>query len=156
MHTLKINNQNIELGISIDIKTLAKHKFNKSGFIFRLVHKSEPNQIIWWSKNCDISCFDNKFRLYPMLDKKYGHQSMFGTSGYLFFKNNYLEKVTFQLIGNELASNLMIENFSKSAIELYGQPENRDSVMIWYNKEQSIIAEKKLNSANAYFHWIIK
>lgn len=156
MNILKINDKNIELGMSIDKKTLVKHKFRRPGFIFRLMHKSEPNQIIWWSKNCDISCFDEKFKLFPMLDKKYGRKSMFGTSGYLFFRNNYLEKVTFQLIGNELASNLMIEKFSKSAIELFGQPENRDSFMIWYNAEQIIIAEKKSNSANAYFHWIIK
>lgn len=156
MNTLKINGLNIEIGKIADKEKLLEHKIKRLGLISRLIIKKEPGQIIWWSKNCGISCFEDKFKLYPNLNTSLGSNMMFGTSAYLFYKENALKKVTFQLIGNALVANMMFENFYKSATEIFGEPRNEGTKITWNENQNKIIAEKRLNSPHVYFHWILK
>lgn len=156
MNMLKINGLNIEIGKTVDKEKLFEHKIKRPSLISRLIIKKEPGQIIWWSKNCNISCFEDNFILYPNLDTSSGSDMMFGTSAYLFYKENVLEKVTFQMIGNALAANIIFEKFNESATETYGEPRNEGLKIIWEKNQNKIIAEKGLNSPHVYFHWILK
>ena len=153
---LKINGLDIDLGMKIEKKKLKMHKIKKPGLLSRLIIKKEPGQTIWWSKNCDICCFRDKFTLFPNLDTSSGADMMYGTSAYLYFKENFLEKVTFQLVGNDFAANWIIDKFNKSATEAIGEPRNEGNKSIWNDGHGNVIAEKVLGSQHAHFHWITK
>jgi len=156
MNILKINGLNIEIGGKTDKKKLLEHKIKRLGLISRLIIKKESGQIIWWSKNCGISCFEGNFNLYPNLDTSLGTNMMFGTSAYLFYKENVLEKVTFQLIGNAFAANMIFKKFYETSTETLGEPRNEGTRITWNENQNKIIAEKGLNSPHVYFHWILK
>ena len=150
---LKINDININLGMTLDKKTLKSHKIKKLGF-GGLFIKKEPGQTIYWSKNCDIYCFADKFVLFPNLDTSSGTDMMYGTSAYMYFKNDNLEKVTFQLVGNAFAANWIIDKFAEAANQTFGEPRTEANKNIWIDEQGYIIAEKLAGSQHAHFHWI--
>lgn len=155
---LKINQLDILLGMKLDTTKLKTHKIKKLGLSTELFFgfKKEPGQTIFWAKNCDIQCFGDKFTLFPNLDASDGPDMMYGTSAYLTYKDNLLNKVTFQLIENEFAANWIVNKFYKSATEIFGQPTTNDGWTIWSNTDCDVIIEKPILSKHAYFHWISK
>jgi len=118
----------------------------------KLLIKREHGQIVWWSKNCYINCFEDDFHLFPNLDTSSGVSMMYGTSSYLFFKGNIVKKVTFQLVGNDVAAKWIIEKFKDSATKVFGTPKNEGDRSIWEDNQNYIIAEMILNSPHAHFH----
>jgi len=155
MKTLKINELSIEIGKTQEILELKKHKFKKPGLLSTLMIKKEPGQTVWWSKNCEISCFDG-FSLFPNLDTSSGANMMYGTSAYLFFEGNLIKKVTFQLVGNTIAAKWTIEKFIESATKVFGTQKNEGNKIIWEDNQYYIIAEIISNSPHAHFYWISK
>jgi hypothetical protein len=153
---LNINGLAIDLGIPLDSTKLKKHKINKPRLLSGLLIKKESGQTIYWSKNCYIYCFSNKFTLFPNLDTSSGTKLMYGTSAYLYFTDNRLDKVTFQFIGNEFAADWIINKFRESATETLGEPSNEGGNSIWSDSVSYLITEKILGSSHAHFHWIRK
>jgi len=155
MRNLKINELRFEIEKTIEIPELKKHKFKKPGLLSKLMIKKESGQTVWWSKNCEIFCFDD-FNLFPNLDTSSGANMMYGTSSYLFFEENLIKKVTFQLVGNAIAAKWITEKFTESASNLFGEPQAESNRLLWEDNQQYIVAENILNSLHAHFHWILK
>ena len=151
---LTINGLVIDLSMSLDPNKLKSHGIKKLGLLGRLTIKKEPEQTVYWSKNCDICCLDDKFILTPILDIKSGHDIMYGTSAYLYFKNDSLAKVTFQLVGNAIAANWITDEFQKHVTEEFGDPQNIGEKIIWNDGQNHIVAEKLSDSQQAYFHYL--
>jgi len=148
---LRINGLEIHLGMILDTTVLIAHKIKKPG-LFRGI-KKQSGQTIFWSKNCDIQCFADKFALFPNLDTSSGADTMYGTSAYLYFTDNSLVNVTFQLIGNDFAANWIVNKFQEPANETFGQPITNGDKIVWSNVDSDVIIEKLTRSKHAHFHW---
>ncbi len=153
---LRINDLDINLKMSLDRNELKLHKIKKPGLLGSLFIKKESGETIYWTKNCNISCFDDSFTLLPNLDTKSESNMMYGTSAYLFYKNNVLIKVTFQLVGNELAANWIFGEFQKSCSDNLGNPIKSNNTITWSDGQNIVIAEKNIETPHAHFHWLIK
>ena len=155
MNNLIINELTIEVGKTQEISELKKHKFKKPGLLSKLMIKKDTGQTVWWSKNCEINCFDD-FSLFPNLDTSSGASMMYGTSAYLFFEGSLIKKVTFQLVGNALAAKWITEKFKESATKIFGTPQDEGDRINWEDNQYYIVAENILNSPHAHFHWLSK
>ena len=82
-------------------------------------------------------CFADKFSLFPNLDTSSGADMMYGTSAYMYFRDNSLDRVTFQLGGNQLAANWIIDKFREPATQTFGEPTNDENKTIWNEKTTS-------------------
>ncbi|NHZ85847.1 MAG: hypothetical protein GWP19_08195 [Planctomycetia bacterium] len=102
---IRINDYPIALDQELNETELKKHNFKKVGFFARLLIKPRKNEIVWWSKNCGLKYLNNDFQnsIYPILDIKAGSGIIYGTSAYLWHKDNKLIKLTFQIIHNKIA-----------------------------------------------------
>lgn len=121
---LRINDYSIALTQKLNEAELKKHNFKKPGFFDRLLIKPDKDEIVWWSKNCGLKYLNNDFgnSIYPILDIKAGAEIMFGTSAYLWFKENKLIKLTFQIIKNKIAAEISLKKFEEKLIEFVGNP----------------------------------
>ena len=153
---LNINKIDIKLGMTLDTNNLKSHNFKRLGLLNSFLIKKNPGEKIYWAKNCDIFCFDNEFLLYPRLNTNIGADKMYGTSAYLYFRNNQLNKTTFQLIGNDFAANLIIDKFKDLAGKKLVKANKETGNLLWNNLNDKFIAEKLPNSQHAHFHWIKK
>lgn len=123
---LKVNEYDIRLGMSMDIEELKNYNFKHRKGIFKIRKGHFYSSSKWWSKNCEINCFEGNFFLYPALGKNFESQWMCGTSAYLYFRNEILIEATFQLIGNKSLSNSLGAEFDKFATETFGEPIQKD------------------------------
>ena len=83
-----------------------------------------------------------------------------GTSIYLHFIDNKLNKVSFQTIGNRIMSKKVILEFEKRIVSIYGKPEfknhNRSQICTWTDKNSKAISELNESLQNSYIHWMIE
>ena len=112
---LRINDYPIVLDQELNEVELKRHDFKKVGFFDRLLIKPEKDEIVRWAKNCGLRYLDDDFQnsIYPILDIKAGAEIMFGTSAYLWFKENKLKKLTFQIIQNKIAAEISLKKFEE-------------------------------------------
>lgn len=155
MNNLVINNLNIEIGSVIVEKDLIKHNFKKPGFFIRYFLKKRKiyTKEVWWAKNCNLLCFNNEFGISNGLNSDLGIKYMYGTSGYLFFRDSKLFKVLFQIVENNYVANFYFNKISEKASNLYGQPNRIDNVDIWENGENMFQIEFTSNSKHVAFYW---
>ncbi len=71
----KVNDYPILLNEELKESSLNQHKIIKVNFFHRFMIKPAKDEIIYWSKNCDLSYFDKDYRnsIVPILHTK--HQS---------------------------------------------------------------------------------
>lgn len=141
---LRINDYPISLDQELNEEKLKSHNFRKAGFFDRLLVKPAKDEIVWWAKNCGLKYLNDDFEntIYPILDIKAGSEVMFGTSGYLWFKENKLIKLTFQIIQNKMAAGISLKKLEEKLIEFVGNPTSSEQpVIVWEVENQKIILE---------------
>ena len=106
--------------------------------------KPAKDEIVWWAKNCGLKYLNDDFEntIYPILDIKTGAEVMFGTSGYLWFTENHLIKLTFQIIQNKIAAEISLKKLEEKIIEFIGNPTLTERpFIIWETDNQKFIIE---------------
>lgn len=141
---LKINGYSIVLDQELNEASLKKHAFKKIGFFDKLLIKPAKDQIVWWAKNCGMKYINEDFgnTIYPILDVKAGAEIMFGTSAYLWFKENKLIRFTFQIIQNKMAAEISLKKLEEKLIEFIGNPTSSERPFVtWETENQKFIIE---------------
>ena len=141
---LRINDYPIFLNQELNEENLKKHDFKKAGFFDRLIIKPTKDDIVLWAKNCGLKYIDDDFQnsIYPILNINSGAEIMFGTSAYLWFKENKLIKMTFQIIENKLAAEVALEELQGKIIKFVGNPSSSEWPFIkWESENYKFIIE---------------
>ena len=141
---LRVNDYPLALTQKLNEAELKKYDFKKPSFFDRLLIKPGKDEIVWWAKNCGLKYLNDDFgnSIYPILDIEAGAEIMFGTSAYLWFKENKLIKLTFQVIQNKMAAEISLKKFEEKLIEFVGNPIASERPFItWEINDQKLIIE---------------
>jgi hypothetical protein len=136
---------------------LKSHKFKKAGFFDRLMIKPKRDEKVFWSKNCELTYLKEGFDdvVFPILDAKAGAAIMYGTSSYLWYKQNYLSKFVFQIIQNKMAAQKHIEKLEKKLVEYIGKTYSTNGAFIvWEMGTQRLLLEYPKNG-HGYIHLVM-
>ena len=151
---LKVNGFQIILNQELNESELKSHKFKKAGFFDRLMIKPKRNEVVFWSKNCELAYLKEGFGdvIFPILDAKAGAAIMYGTSSYLWYKQNYLSKFVFQIIQNKMAAQKHIEELEQKLVEYIGKSYSTNGAFIvWEMANQRLLLEYPKNE-HGYIH----
>ncbi|MCH8032955.1 MAG: hypothetical protein IH950_04220 [Bacteroidetes bacterium] len=141
---LRINDYPIALDKELNETELKKHNFKKAGFFDNFLIKSNKDEIVWWAKNCGLKYItdDSQNSIHPILDSKAGAKIMFGTSAYLWFKENKIIRFTFQIIQNKMAADISLKILEEKLIELGDNPVSSEQPFVtWETENQKFIIE---------------
>ena len=155
---LRINDYFITIDKGLDEAELKKHSFKKAGFFDQLFIKLNKDEIVWWAKNCSLKYFDDNFQnsIHPILDHKAGTDQMFGTSAYLWFKENKLTKITFQIIQNKMIAEIALKQLEEKLFEFIGNPILTERPLtIWEIGSEKLILEYP-QRMHGYIHMMNK
>jgi len=152
---LTINSCQINLGKNIDSDVIQKASLNKLGFIIKLFLIKPKDTIIYWAKNCEITCFGLKTWIMPSLGSN--DTFMFGTAAYLYTANDIIYKIVYQLLGNKYYAFSEFEIFSKTCSAIHGEPiKQHEKLRIWEDERSGIICEIGNNEENHFVYWLLK
>ena len=155
---LRINDYSIALDQELNEAILKKHAFKKIGFFGRRLIKPAKDQIVWWAKNCGMKYINEEFgnSIYPMLDTKAGANSMFGTSAYLWFKEDKLIRLTFQMIQNKMAAEIELKKFEERLVEFFGNPTSSEHPFVTWETETQKFTLEYPQRMHGYIHLMNK
>lgn len=145
---LKVNSQNINLGMPLDVSSLASSKIKKMGFLSSILISAakKPGDMIFWSKNPSISCFDEKASTfaYPKgLDydpsETVDPRMMNGTTCLFFYNYNKLRATHFQVIGNRIAATMFLNVFFREALNKFGEPKSHYGMQATWHGQSTLI-----------------
>lgn len=151
---MKVNGYQIILNQELNETELNSHNFKKVGFFGRRAIKPERNEIVFWSKNCELTYLKEDFNavILPNLDAKFGASIMYGTSSYLWYKQNNLSKFVFQIIQNKMAAQKHIEELEQKIVASIGKSYSTDEAFtIWEVGTQRLLLEYPKNE-HGYIH----
>ncbi len=148
---LKVNGHPIILTQELSPSDLRNHEFKKPGVFFKLAIKPGKNDIIYWSKNCKLTYFEEGIMdtIFPIIDDS---RSRCGTSSYLIYKQNRLSKFTFQIIQNKMTAIVYLKNFKEKILEHIGNPISADKpFIVWEIEHQNLVLEYPIKE-HGYIH----
>ena len=151
---LKVNGYHIILGQELSRSEFIAHKFKKAGFFARLQIKPQRDELVFWSKNCELKYLKEDFDnvIFPILDNKAGAAIMYGTSCYLWYNQNKLTKFVYQIIQNKMAAQKHIEEFEQKLVESIGKSYSTNGAFtIWEMGNQRLVLEYPKNE-HGYIH----
>ncbi len=157
---IEINRIPFNINELIDKEKISTAKIKKLGFFAKRMIKANKLDVIYWAKNCEISFFNEEHTIIPILDSKMGSSMMFGTSCYLFYNNEKINRISIQIINNSGASQYHAKKIKEVAITKIGEPEiirrNQNSdlekIVRWAEKEVQFVYEFNDTYKNVYFH----
>ena len=152
---LHINNVAFTLGEQLDSGKLTLAKCNKAGLLDRLSIKPPSGHVVYWAKNCEISCFRGNFVVWANLDRSGGSANMSGTSAYLYFKDLILEKVAFQVLLNETMAIGSTDQFQTLCKSAFGIPAS-DSPAYWLDSHAAVSFNLYHTRDRALFVWMTR
>ncbi|MDY6823069.1 MAG: hypothetical protein SWH68_04610 [Thermodesulfobacteriota bacterium] len=155
---LKINDYSIALDQEFNEAILKKYAFKKIGFFARRLIKPAKDQIVWWAKNCGMKYINEEFgnSIYPILSTKAGVNSMFGTSAYLWFTENKLIRLTFQIIQNKIAAEIELKKFEERLVEFLGNPTSSEHPFVTWETETQKFTLEYPARMHGYIHLMNK
>ena len=155
---IKLNDYSIVLDQELDEVILKKHAFKKIGFFERLLIKPAKGQIVWWAKNCEMKYINEEFgnTICPILDIKDGADLMFGTSAYLFFKENKLIQLTFQIIQNKMAAEISLRKLEEKIVEYFDNPTSSEHPFVTWETETQNFTLEYPQRMHGYIHLMNK
>jgi hypothetical protein len=152
---LRVNSVAFTVDEELHARKLSSAKCEKPGFLDRLSLKPPNGQVVYWAKNCEISCFNGEFRLWANLDRSRGSAEMAGTSAYLYFANLILEKVAFQVLLNETMATGGIAAFQRLCKSAFGAPAP-DSPACWMDSNGVVSCALYHTRDKALFTWMTR
>jgi hypothetical protein len=150
---LRINGVSFSLTELLDPKKLASARCEKLGLLSRLAMKPPSGYVLHWAKNCEISCFGDRFLVWANLDTSRGPSEMSGTSAYLYFRDDVLEKVAFQVLLNEMMAIGGTAEFQKFCKDSFGNPVS-DSPVSWIDGQAAVFCSLYHTRDKALFVWM--
>ena len=121
----EVNQYPIRLGTAFSTSELKQSKFKKLGVLGKLMIKPGPGEIIWRAKNSTFIYLSSIFNaIVPILNPKYSMASMFGTTAYVTFRSDKLDRFVFQVLANRMAVENHLGKFITIMTQELGQPEN--------------------------------
>ncbi len=154
---MKVNGYQIILSQELNETELNSHNFKKVGFFGRRVIKAERNELVFFSKNCELKYLKEEFGniIFPILDTKAGAAIMYGTSLYLWYKQKILSKFVFQIIQNKMAAQKHIEELEQKLVEYIGKSYSTNGAFIvWEMGNQRLLLEYPKNG-HGYIHLVM-
>jgi len=152
---LVINNIPISLGENFDLNKLRSADCKKAGLMTRWQLKLPKGQTLYWVKNCRITSFDKKFNYWAVLGS--GPQDIdyvCGTSAYLFYNNERLLRIIFQVIHSAIQATAANHEMKQIMTNKFGSPTKSSSlVSFWEEGNETFVCELNARGDNAYFHW---
>jgi hypothetical protein len=115
--------------------------------------KPPSGYALHWAKNCEISCFGGRFLIWANLDRSRGPDEMSGTSAYLYFKKEVLEKVAFQVLLNEMMAIGGTAEFEECCKDSFGNPVS-DSPVSWIDGRAAVFCSLYHTRDKALFVWM--
>ena len=172
----EINGEIFCLNEKENIDKLIASDLKKLGFFSWRLLKPKKGEKIYFSKNCFIALFKSlknqsgqkkyefegevldEFMFSPSGNNQDYLSGPWGTSIYLYFIDNELNKVSFQTIGNRIMSKKVIIEFEKRIVSIYGKPEfknhNGSRICTWTDENSKVISELNESLQNSYIHWM--
>ena len=98
--------------------------------------------------------FGNTIR--PILDIKAGADSMFGTSAYLFFKENKLIRLTFQIIQNKMFAEILLKKLEEKIVDFFGNPTSSEHPFVTWETETQKFTLEYPQRMHGYIHLMNK
>ncbi len=153
---LRVNDYPIILKKEFNQSALRDHNIRKMGWFLR--RKIKPSQIdtIYWAKNCVFRYISDwgSNKITPNLDAKSGAKFMFGTSAFLYYQKQKLVNFTFQIMRNQAAADVLLEDFEQTIIKAdIGHPSSvRTGVKAWELDNQTLIIEYPQNRQHSWIH----
>ena len=141
---MKVNDYQIFLSQKLNETQLNSHNFKKLGFFGRRMIKTERNELVFFSKNCELKYLKEDFGdvIFPILDTKSDAAIMYGTSSYLWYKQNNLSKFVFQIVQNKMAAQKHIEELEQKLVESIAKPYSANGAFtIWEMGNQKLLLE---------------
>jgi len=152
---LMINYRRITIGEKIDSDIILEAKLSKLGLFGGLLLRKPRDTVVYWAKNCHISCFGPKIVLIPRLEPSYG-PLMFGTSAFLYTSNEIIYRIVFQLLDNKDIAPSEYALFVKTCSDAFGEPNKRNETSsIWEDEQSAIICELSSNEKNYFVYWLL-
>ena len=154
---LKINNYPIILGKALDAAQLHSQGFHKVGFFARLLLRPEKGELLYLSKNSVISYLSgDDCIIRPVMDQKHKKRALLGTIAYLWYKNNRLSKVGFQIIqSTEYVAVTLFEELEKKVVEaIASPPHSSQNQRVWEVNNQKLILVFPNNHKYGYIHLV--
>jgi hypothetical protein len=152
---LKVNNYQIWLGKELDVTALGSHQISKAGFWARILLRPAKGELLFWAKNAGLAYFageDNT--IVPVVDKDSEKKIVFGTTSYLWYRENKLFKFGFQVAQNQaVRATTLFEDIEKKITDAIGEPTSSgDNLKMWELKGQRLVLEIPLTARYGYLH----
>lgn len=150
---LYVNGVAFSLSEPLEVKKLSSARCEKLGLLNRLAMKPPSGYVIYWAKNCEISRFGGRFPVWANLDTSRGSSEMSGTSAYLYFKDDILEMVAFQVLLSEMMAIGGTADFQTLCKDSFGTPVS-DSPTSWMDSRAVVFCSLYHTHDKALFVWM--
>jgi hypothetical protein len=67
---LHINDVVFSVGETFDFRKLISAKCKEAGLLDRMLMKPPSGYVVYWAKNCEVSCFGGEFVVWADLDRR--------------------------------------------------------------------------------------
>jgi hypothetical protein len=141
---IKINDYPIVIGQELDTDLLEKCDYLEPSNLELQIIKPPEGQIVWWAKNPTLKYLNAIGNtIYPNLGKIDNNPDvMYGTSVYLFFKENKLNRCTFQIIQNKRVANDLLNKINEEIVKAIGKPSSKnENFVTWETKTEKFMIE---------------
>lgn len=152
---LRINDVPFALKEKLNRTKLSSANCKKAGFIMRVGSRARKSEILYWSKNCEISCF-GKPVVWAKLDTKFSN-FMCGTSAFLFYSTSGLARIMFQVFGDEVMAMGDFFSFVDLCKQKIGDPRSETKfVFSWESNDTILRCRRGKQNKQAWFNLIAK
>ncbi|MEW6670765.1 MAG: hypothetical protein AB1427_03630 [Thermodesulfobacteriota bacterium] len=154
-----VNNYPIVLGTALNASELHSHGIDKVGFFARLILRPEKGEVLYLSKNSILTYLSgDDCTIKPVIDQKDKKKTMFGTIAYLWYKNDRLSKLGFQVIQNaSFKADTLFEELEKRITATIAPPANSSKTQkVWNIKDQKLILTLPMNIQYGFIHLMFK
>ncbi len=139
----------------LDRYKLSSANCKKAGLMARMASRARRSEILYWSKNCRVSCF-GKPVVWAKLDNKFS-KFMCGTSAFLFYDTAGLTRLTFQVFGDEVMAMGDFYSFVDICKQNIGEPQSEtDFVIVWESEGSILRCRRGTRGKEAWFNLIAK
>ena len=156
---LSVNFQPFRLGDTPQLSVLKGAQCKKAGFLARRASLAASDQSVFWAKNPMIGGFGNRWALCPTQKTEFDEtppRLLCGTSAYLTYGPNGLEKVTLQVFGSELLAAAAKSGFDEHCSQRYGAPDSEtDRLTIWNRNGTCLASEIGIDEKKAWVVWTV-
>lgn len=131
---LSINELNLQPGAKIDTQDLKECEFRPAGLVRRLVQRLPRGQQLFETKNCTLTCFDDRLSLFPCTHSYLNQDRQWETHASVLLVDGHLKKIEFRVLDGVYAAPNFLDKFKTICNEHFGDPQQQDkNQFLWTN-----------------------